>query len=35
MDSRKKFIMLLIGLFSGSLLLLEILARLAHKFIVG
>jgi len=35
MESRKKFIMMLICLVSGSLLLLEILARLVHKFIVG
>lgn len=35
MDSRKKFILMLICLFSGSLLLLEIMARLAHKLIVG
>ncbi|KAF0859617.1 hypothetical protein Y888_09660 [Mixta calida B021323] len=35
MDSQKKFIMMLICLFTGSLLLLEILARLAHKLIVG
>lgn len=35
MNNQKKFILMLLCLFSGSLLLLEILARLAHKIIVG
>lgn len=35
MKSQRKFIMMLFCLFSGSLLLLEILARLVHKIIVG
>ncbi|QHM71248.1 hypothetical protein C7M51_01533 [Mixta intestinalis] len=35
MDSQKKFIIMLIFLFIGSLMLLEILARLVHKLIVG
>lgn len=35
MNSQKKFIFILICLFSGNLLLLEIMARLAHKLIVG
>ncbi|MBP2166977.1 hypothetical protein J2125_000169 [Erwinia toletana] len=35
MDDRKQFILTLVLIFTGSLLLLEVLARLVHFIIVG